>query len=105
MEVSVVTELVASLGFPIAVAIALAIIVYKVIHVNGERMDLLFKALQTSSDAREEKLLKELHECRQVNATAISTIALYAEKLETIQRDVSEIKVNIVHLSGSSKRE
>ena len=82
-NVTIATELVSTLGFPIALVIAMGFFIWKIWE---------------QSVAREEKLLNELTECRTVNAQAISTIASYAEKLDTIQKDVTEIKsdMNII---------
>lgn len=78
-------ELITNLGFPVACVIALGYFVYR-IYLNST----------ADSKAREEKLYNEIAENRKINAEAIKTIALYAEKLDTIQRDVNEIKQDIV---------
>ena len=51
--------------------------------------------LQERCIARENKLYEEIKENRIVNAKAIETIAHYAEKLDSIQYDVDEIKTDI----------
>ena len=76
-NVTMATELVSTLGFPIALVIAMGFFIWQ---------------LWKQSVAREEKLMSELTECRLVNTQAITTIAQYAEKLDTIQKDVTEIK-------------
>ena len=82
-NVTIATELVSTLGFPIALVIAMGFFIWQ---------------LWKQSVAREEKLMSELTECRIVNTQAITTIAQYAEKLDTIQKDVTEIKsdMNII---------
>lgn len=82
-NVTIATELVSTLGFPIALVIAMGFFIWQ---------------LWKQSVAREEKLMSELTECRLVNTQAITTIAQYAEKLDTIQKDVTEIKsdMNII---------
>ena len=80
MEIGVILELIGTVGFPIACVIALGFFV--------------FKLWQQSAD-RERALMEELKESRDINAKAISTIALYAEKLEVIQQDVNAIKGDI----------
>ena len=52
---------------------------------------------------REEKLYEEIKENRAVNAKAIETIAHYAEKLDSIQDDVREIKTDITILMSKEK--
>lgn len=77
MDVGVVTELISTLGFPVALVIAMAWFIYK---------------LWKQSAARESKLYEELAECRAVNKQAIETLALYAERLNVIESDVKIIK-------------
>ena len=72
-----VTELISTLGFPIALVIGMSYFIWQ---------------LWKQSVVREEKLMSELTECRVVNSQAISTIAQYADKLDSIQKDVTEIK-------------
>lgn len=103
MDISGIAEIISTLGFPIATAIVLAYFIYKMIHLNAERTERILTILQDSSNSREERLMKELADCRQVNEKAIETIACYAEKLETIQKDVSEIKTNILCMSAMKK--
>lgn len=81
MEIEVITNIVQTLGFPIALVIAMGIFIYK---------------LWQQSVTREGKLYDELAACRAVNEKAISTIAHYADKLDTIQEDVKVIKEDIV---------
>ena len=81
MEAQMILEIIGTLGFPIAAVIALCWFIYKI-----------YKA----SEKREEELRLELKENREINRRAIETIALYAERLDTIQRDVNEIKEDIV---------
>lgn len=78
-------ELIPTLGFPIVCVIALAAFVY-----------LIYKNTMAESKAREERLYEEIAKNREINAQAIQTIALYAERLEVIQRDVNEIKEDII---------
>ena len=77
MDATMVTELISTLGFPIALVIGMSYFIWQ---------------LWKQSVVREEKLMSELTECRVVNSQAISTIAQYADKLDSIQKDVTEIK-------------
>lgn len=76
------TSLITSLGFPIVACLALGLFVWK---------------LYERSVKREDKLLEEIAENRKVNAEAINTLALYAERLTVIETDVREIKGIISH--------
>lgn len=84
MDLTILTELIASLGFPIAVCVAMFWFIYQI-----------FKKTTTASEAREEKLYSELAKSREINEKAIATITLYAEKLEDIQNDIDVIKTDI----------
>lgn len=77
MDIAVVTELVGSFGFPIALVIAMGWFILKIYN---------------QSVAREEKLMQEIAENRAVNDKAIETLAVYAERLGAIETDVKEIK-------------
>lgn len=88
METTVITELIASLGFPIAAVIALGYFIYKIYK---------------KSEQREDKLLEHLKECREVNAEAIATIASYAVTLDIIQKDIADIKTEITILTNEQE--
>jgi sensor histidine kinase YesM len=77
MDIAVVTELIGSFGFPIALVIAMGWFILK---------------LYNQSVVREEKLMQEIAENRIVNDKAIETLAVYAERLGAIETDVKEIK-------------
>ena len=77
MDIATITDLIQTLGLPIALVIAMGLFIFK---------------LWKQSAERETKLYDELAECRKVNSKAIDTIAHYAEKLDAIQEDVKVIK-------------
>ena len=80
MDIALLTEIIATLGFPIACVVALGFFVWKIYK---------------RSETREDMLLQEIGAMREVNAQAIDTIAHYAEKLDTIQEDIKEIKADV----------
>lgn len=80
MELSTITEIIGSLGFPIAMVLALGYFVYK---------------LWQQSVERENKLMAEITENRLVNEKAIETIAQFAERFTHIESDVELIKKDI----------
>lgn len=80
MEMTVFTELIATLGFPIALVIAMGFFIWQIYKQSVDR---------------EEKLMLEIAENRAVNAKAIETLTLYAERLGNIESDVKEIKTMI----------
>ena len=77
--------IIAEVGFPIACVIALGFFVWK---------------LYQQSVERENKLYEEIDASREVNAKAIETLAIYSEKLGTIQSDIAEIKSDVAVIMG-----
>lgn len=82
MDATIWTELISTVGFPIALVIAMGFFIW---------------TIYKQSVAREEKLLTEIAENRAVNEKAIETLAVYAERLGVIENDVREIKEIITH--------
>jgi chromosome segregation ATPase len=80
MEITTITDLITSVGFPIACVIAMGLFIWN---------------LYKKSIDREDKLMQEIAANRVINAQAIETIAKYAERLDTIQKDISDIKTDI----------
>lgn len=95
MNAENMTDLISSLGFPIVCVIALAYFAFymvnKVMEENANNME----KVQNRCKEREDILYAEIKENREINAKAIDTIAHYAEKLDTIQADISDIKTDI----------
>lgn len=89
MEFGVVVELISTVGFPIALVLLLGWFIIKI-----------YNDTTKNAKEREEKLYTEIAENRKVNEKAIETIALYADKLDTIQEDVAEIKKDIIILTN-----
>lgn len=77
MDIALITELISTLGFPIACVVAMGIFIYKIYK---------------KSEEREEKLMNELAENRKINSDAIATIGKYADSIETIEGDIKTIK-------------
>ena len=83
MDFSTVTELIATLGFPIVCVLALGFFVWNIYK---------------QSIIREEKLMGEITENRLVNEKAIETIAQFAERFTHIEGDVAEIKGDVLEI-------
>lgn len=83
MDVMTIAELIAALGFPIVAVIVLGWFIWKIYK---------------KSEDREDALRAQITESQKVNAEAIHTIALYAERLGIIEEDIKEVKhdVNIL---------
>lgn len=81
MDIALITELIATLGFPIVAVLAMAWFIYKIYK---------------KSEDREAALMEEIKENRIINAQAIETIALYADRLTHIEDNINEIKGDVV---------
>lgn len=83
MTIELFTELISSIGLPIACMIALAIGIYK---------------LWQRSCERDDKLLAELEKARATNDKCIEVLSLYAERLGDIETSVSTIKSDLIEI-------
>lgn len=84
MDISTITTLIGSLGFPIVAVIALGFFIWRI---------------YIKSEEREAAYREEIKECQTVNAEAIKTLANYANKIGTIEQDIKEIKDNMIILT------
>lgn len=80
MEIGLIAELIGTFGFPIVAVLAMGWFIWKI-----------YKA----SEDREAALMEEIKENRAINAKAIETISLYAERLTHIEDNVNEIKGDV----------
>ena len=95
MDVMTTTELITSLGFPIACVIALGWFIYHIYQTTTKQNAENMEKVQARCKEREDKLYEEIAKCREINNKAIETIGQYANRLEIIQQDISEIKTDI----------
>ena len=96
MDLTAVSNLVSNIGFPVAMVLGLMWFIYQIFLKATAQNEINMKQIQERCAAREDKLYKELAEGREINRQAIDTIAHYAEKLDTIQSDISDIKTDII---------
>lgn len=90
MDLSILTELIANFGVPIALVIAMAWFVFKI-----------YKDTSASTAAREEKLYKEIEKNQEINEKALETLNCYAVRLGVIEKDIKEIKNDISHIANN----
>ena len=95
MDLSAITSLISGVGFPIAACIGMGFFIYYMIKKNTEMNAASMEKLQARCIEREDKLYEEIKENREVNAQAIATIGLYAERLNHIETDVGTMKTDI----------
>lgn len=106
MDFNSVINAISNVGFPITLAVVFGYLIWKLGKKINDTAEKNMAELQKQSSEREEKLYKELSSCRKINDKAIETIAHYAEKLDTIQSDVKEIKNDITYLlAGGHKND
>jgi chromosome segregation ATPase len=86
MEIGVIVELISTLGFPVALVIAMGFFIFR---------------LWKQSVEREKALMAEITENRIVNAKAIETITLYAERLGHIETDLTDIKNDVTAIKDN----
>lgn len=98
MEIATIIELVSGVGFPIAACVGMGFFIWHMVKRTSETNAANMEKLQNRCIDRENKLYDEIKECREINGRAIETIAHYAEKLDTIQQDVREIKNDITQI-------
>ena len=73
-------ELIGTLGFPIALVVVLCWFILKIYK---------------KSESREDALRSQIVESQRVNAEAIHTITLYAERLNVIENDLKDVKTDV----------
>lgn len=88
MDVQLFVDLISTVGLPIALVIAMGVLIFK---------------LWKQSAKRETKLYEEIKECRDINKLAIETLSKYAERLGSIETDVKHIKDEIIILTAKQK--
>ena len=88
MDFKTIQMLISSVGFPVVCVLGMGYFIWQIYK---------------DSIKREEKLETQIGESRNVNAKAIDTIAKYAEKLDTIQQDVKDIKNDVVAIKAKAE--
>lgn len=88
MEYSWFVDLISTVGLPVALVIAMGWFIFRIYK---------------KSEQREDDLRTEIKENQKVNAQAIATITLYAERLGTIESDVKEIKHDVMLLADRTE--
>jgi septal ring factor EnvC (AmiA/AmiB activator) len=98
MDWAAIGSFIATVGFPIFCAVAMGIFIVLIYKNTTKQHKEDMEQVQERCKEREDKLYNELEQNREINRTAIETIARYAEKLDTIQKDISDIKTDITVL-------
>ena len=101
MEATNFVYLISSLGFPIACVIALGWFAWYMVKHTNEVNAANMSQLQANCKEREDKLYKEIKENREINAQFAMIISKYETKLDSIQKDVSEIKGDMIAIKNN----
>lgn len=105
IELAVLGDLISTLGLPVALVVILIFVIYQMGKRMNDQADKNMERVQARCKEREEALMVEIRENREVNEKAIETIARYSEKLDNIQADVKEIKQDMsLIMIGGNKR-
>lgn len=96
MDWAAIGTFIGTVGFPIFCAIAMGVFILLIYKNTTKQHKEDMEQVQNRCKEREDKLYEELDKNREINRKAIDTIAHYAEKLDIIQKDISEIKTDIV---------
>lgn len=81
MEISLILEVIGTVGFPIAAVVALCWFIWHI-----------YKA----SEKREEELRTELKENREINSKFADIISKYSVEITEIKTDIKDIKDDII---------
>ena len=92
MDINAIQNLIASVGFPIVVCLALGWFIYKV-----------FERYTTQSEKREEKLYEIIAEAQVTNEKMLQTNAEFVGVLETYKTDLVEIKSDVAEIKQNLK--
>lgn len=95
MDVNTLTTLITTLGFPIVCVVGLGWFIYKIYLDTQEQNKTNMEKVQARCKEREDKLYEEIKANREVNAEAIATIAMYAEKIGHIETNLENIKMDV----------
>ena len=95
MEFTSIVDAISNVGFPIALCVVFGWLVYTMGKNQLDKYKEDITHIRNEGKEREEALMNEIRENREINAKAIDTIAQYADKLDNIQTDIKEIKQDV----------
>lgn len=95
MDVQGFSTIVSTVGFPIACAAFMGWFILHIYNTWTQENQKNLENVQKRCAEREDKLYERLEENQKIIGEAVGTISKYADRLETIQNDISEIKTDI----------
>lgn len=90
-----VIEAITTLGFPIACVVAMGLFIFHIYKQTTAQNIENMEKVQARCKEREEKLYQEIALNREINGKAIETIALYADRLNHMEGDISTMKTDL----------
>lgn len=97
MEIlTVIADLIPTLGFPIVCVVGLGWFIYKIYSDTSKQSAENMTAVQARCKEREDKLYQEIALNREINGKAIETLALYADRLGHIEGDMNAMKEDLL---------
>ena len=103
MEVATILEVISTVGFPIALCLALGWFIYKIYNDTTKQNKENMAAVQARCKEREEKLYNQLEKQNEINGRFAEIIAQYDFKLEEIREDVKEIKGDVMTIKAKTE--
>lgn len=95
MDFAAIVELIPSLGFPIICVLVLGWFIYKIYNDTTKQNVENMEKMQARCQEREDKLYTQLEKQNEINGKFAAIIAQYDVKLDTIQKDIDEIKTDV----------
>ena len=102
MEFAAIVELIPTLGFPIVCVLGLGWFIYKIYNDSQKEKEELaaqnaanMQAVQDRCQEREDKLYAQLDKQTEYNGQFALIIQQHDMKLDTIQKDIDEIKTDV----------
>lgn len=80
MDINTILDLIGTVGFPMACVIVMGWFIWKIYK---------------KSEQREDALRAQIVESQKVNAQAIQTITVYAERIGNIENDIKDVKNDV----------
>lgn len=92
MDVNTIIGLIGTVGFPIVACLVMGYFIFTIYKNTTAENARNMEAVQARCKEREEKLYEQITEAQEINAKAVATLALYAERLGIVEQDVKDIK-------------
>lgn len=100
-----IVSLIGTVGFPIAACLLMGFFIWKIYQNSTKQNEENMSKVQARCAEREDILYKRLEKqdeqiakTQEINAKAVTTLALYSERLGVVEQDVKEIKTSVTKI-------